>query len=467
MVRVKLPEQSALEVTDRSLREIEQALLKHPAVDSYFASVGGFTGQVNEGFVFVNLKPPGEREESQADVMQWARKTFNQPGGRQVVAQGLEARGFSTSRGFPVEFTLTGQSWDEMGRIASRITERMKGSGLVVDVDTDTDRPAPELAVLPDRAAAERRGLSVGRVAETVSAAFGGLVVGRYTDEGRRYDVRIKALEQAGAPPERRLRALDVRNNRSELVPLLDAVKIENRGAPRTLNRLNRERAITFFANVAPGKSQGEALTLVSELGKELPQGYRLEVSGTAQTFQESFSSLIVALILGIVVAYMVLATQFNSFADPISVLSALPFSFTGAFLGLLVTGQSLNLYSMIGLLLLMGIVKKNSILLVEFTNEIRDHEPGVSKQEALLKACPVRFRPIIMTSIATIAAAIPAAVALGPGAETRQPMAIAIIGGVLFSTILTLFVVPCLYSFLSPRRRKHPTEVDHLVKAA
>jgi HAE1 family hydrophobic/amphiphilic exporter-1 len=151
----------------------------------------------------------------------------------------------------------------------------------------------------------------------------------------------------------------------------------------------------------------------------------------------------------------MVLATQFNSFSDPVSILSALPFSVTGAFVALLATGQTLNIYSMIGLLLLMGIVKKNSILLVEFTNEVRDREPGVDKLTALLKACPVRFRPIIMTSIATIVAAIPAAIAFGPGAEVRRPMAITIIGGVLFSTVLTLFVVPCLYSVLSRKHRK------------
>jgi HAE1 family hydrophobic/amphiphilic exporter-1 len=179
-----------------------------------------------------------------------------------------------------------------------------------------------------------------------------------------------------------------------------------------------------------------------------LPAGYRVLSTGSSQGFQESFNSLYFALIVGIFVAYMVLASQFNSFLHPIYVLLALPFSVTGAFLALKFTGYTLNLYSMIGLLLLMGIVKKNSILLVDFTNEKR--KAGLTADDALLAACPVRLRPILMTSIATIAAAIPPAISVGPGAETSAPMAVVIIGGVLLSTILTLFVVPSAYSLFA-----------------
>jgi len=465
LLRVKLPVHSSLKATDKSVFEMETALMANPAVESYFASVGGFTGQVNEAFIFVNLKQKNERKETQEEVMEWARKTLSQKEGRQVIAQSLGARGFTASRGFPVEFTLTGENWTQMGKIADDVKSRMEGSGKLIDVDTDTDSSAPELAVVPDRSRAEARGVPISAIAETVSAAFGGLVVGKYTEGGRRFDVRIKAVEKPGATPRSRLSRLDVRNNRGELVPLLDVVQMEQREAPRTLNRLNRERAITFFANVVPGESQARALELVEEIRRDLPPGYAIRVSGTAELFQESFASLIFALVLGIAVAYMVLATQFNSFSDPVSILSALPFSFTGAFLALLVTGQSLNIYSMIGLLLLMGIVKKNSILLVEFTNQVRDTEHA-DKTTALLKACPVRFRPIIMTSIATMTAALPAAIAFGPGAEVRRPMAIAIIGGVLFSTLLTLFVVPCVHSVLS-RRRKKPVDIDQVTKGA
>jgi len=243
-------------------------------------------------------------------------------------------------------------------------------------------------------------------------------------------------------------------NNRGELVQLKDIVAITEKPTLLTITRRSRERAITLFANVAPGKSQSTALREVERIAKGLlPDGYHIVFSGSTQTFKESFQSLGFALILGIIVAYMVLASQFNSYLHPVTVLLALPFSVSGAFLALWMAGQSLNVYSYIGLILLMGIVKKNSILLVEFTNHLRME--GTELREALLQACPIRLRPILMTSISTVAAAIPPALALGPGAETRIPMAVCVIGGLIFSTFLTLFVVPCAYSLFAKIEHK------------
>jgi HAE1 family hydrophobic/amphiphilic exporter-1 len=244
------------------------------------------------------------------------------------------------------------------------------------------------------------------------------------------------------------------------MVPLSDVVKLEQKPSLLTIGRFNRERSITVFANIAPGKSQSTALDFVNTTAKEvLPEGYHILLSGSSQAFQESFQSLMVALILGIFVAYMVLGAQFNSFIHPITVLLALPFSVTGAFIALRLTGISLNIYSMIGLLLLMGIVKKNSILLVDFTNHRR--KDGLAVRDALLQACPLRLRPILMTSVATVTAAIPAAMALGPGAETTRPMAVVVIGGVILSTVLTLVVVPCAYSLMSRfESKKHQVEL-------
>jgi HAE1 family hydrophobic/amphiphilic exporter-1 len=227
----------------------------------------------------------------------------------------------------------------------------------------------------------------------------------------------------------------------------------------QSVTRIDRQRAISVFANPAPGHSQQEALDFVES--QELPAGYHIVLSGSAQTFKESGESLIFALIMGIFVAYMVLASQFNSFIDPISVLVALPFSVSGAFLALLCLGQSLNIYSMIGLILLMGIVKKNSILLVEFTNTVRDRGQR-DVRKALLEACPIRLRPILMTSFACITAAIPEALSFGAGSETTIPMAVSIIGGVAVSTFLTLFVVPCVYELFSriQRRQENMAEI-------
>jgi HAE1 family hydrophobic/amphiphilic exporter-1 len=232
-------------------------------------------------------------------------------------------------------------------------------------------------------------------------------------------------------------------------------VRLVQRPAVQAISRINRERSITIFANVTKGQSQQHALDEAARIGKEvLPDGYHIALSGSSQTFKESFQSLIFALVLGLLVAYMVLASQFNSFIHPFTVLMALPFSASGAFIALLLAGQSMNIYSMIGLILLMGIVKKNSILLVDFTNQVRE-EKKLGVREALLEACPIRLRPILMTSMATIVGAVPAAIGIGPGAESRIPMAVAVIGGVLLSTLLTLYVVPCVYHVLSRVERR------------
>lgn len=244
-------------------------------------------------------------------------------------------------------------------------------------------------------------------------------------------------LEREERVNTEQIRKIHVRNNRGELVSLGDLVKLTEKPSLSQINRYNRERAVGLFANLPKGASQQKVIEKIQSLGRErLPEGYKLVMSGSAETFKESFGDLGFALILGVFVAYMVLASQFNSFIDPVSVLLAMPFSLSGAFIALLIAGQSLNIYSFIGLILLMGIVKKNSILLVDFTNQTLEKKKGeVSIHDALLEACPTRLRPILMTSFATIAGAIPPALALGPGAETRIPMAVTIIGGVLVST--------------------------------
>jgi multidrug efflux pump len=289
--------------------------------------------------------------------------------------------------------------------------------------------------------------VSMEDIGRTLAVLVGGVRAGAYEDRGRRYDIRVRLLESQRLA-ETDVSRLKVRTRTGELVPLSHLVHTERKPSLLAITRQDRERAVSVFANVGVGGSQGAAIEEVARIGKEIvPQGYSLKFSGSAQTMQESFDELALALILGIVIAYMILAAQFNSFVHPFTVLAALPFSLTGAVAALHFAGLSLNLYSFIGIVLLMGIVKKNSILLVDLTNQRRT--AGVPRDEALLEACPLRLRPILMTSIATIVAAIPAGVAAGPGGELRQPMALAVIGGVSLSTFLTLLVVPALYKVL------------------
>jgi multidrug efflux pump subunit AcrB len=320
----------------------------------------------------------------------------------------------------------------------------LQETGLVVDLDTDYQVGMPELRVVPDRARAADVGVSVDTVATTLNALVGGMRVGKYSAGGRRMDVRLRLLAGQRSRPEDIAR-LHVRSASGALVPLASLVTQEERPAMQAITRRDRERSISVFGNVAPGKAQSDALAAVERISKDLPAGYHAVLSGASVTFRDSMSGLVFALLLGIAVAYMVLASQFNSLLHPVTVLTILPLSIVGAAWALTIGGMSLNVFSMIGLLLLMGIVKKNSIILVDYANQVRT-ETGADATGAMERAGPVRLRPILMTSVSTMMAAIPSALGLGAGSETRGPMAVAVIGGLVVSTALSLVVVPSFY---------------------
>jgi HAE1 family hydrophobic/amphiphilic exporter-1 len=466
IVSAKTPIDSSLEYTDSLTKQAEKIVMAHPEVRRVYVAVGGFGtgGQSNLFNMFVSMKPQGERginpqakhELSQQELMGIVRKELRALKLKASI-QDLSQRGFTASRGFPVEFSVQGRDWNKLVEYSKAIEEKLDATGLVTDTDDDYLLGKPEIRVIPDRAKAAERGVSIQAIAQTVNAMVGGVVAAQYSSGGHRYDVRVR-LSDSDLKSSEQLKQLYVRNNRGELIRLSEVVQIKEGAGLAQINRNGRERSIKIFANIATGKSQQDALAAAHSIASEmLPPDYHVVFTGGSQAFQESFNSLWFVLLLGIVVSYMVLASQFNSFIHPVTVLMALPFSLSGAFITLWLFGQSLNIFSFIGLILLMGIVKKNSILLVDFTNQVRARG-GVSVREALQEACPVRLRPILMTSFATIAAALPLALAIGPGAELRAPMAIAVIGGVLVSTLLTLLVVPAVYELLSRFERNAPT---------
>jgi HAE1 family hydrophobic/amphiphilic exporter-1 len=303
----------------------------------------------------------------------------------------------------------------------------------------------PEVQVIPNREKTLAHDVNVESLGETVRAMMGGYKIAKFTYQGRRYDVRIRLLRNERLRPED-IGMLYVRNQAGDPIRLSELVDLQTRPSLQSIFRVNRSRAVTMSANMAVGIPQNEALAEVETISKEImPEGYELVWTGSSRSANETFGGLWFAFLGGLAVAYMVLASQFNSYLHPFTILLALPFSLTGALVALYLGGQSINVFSFIALILLAGIVKKNSILLVEFTNQMR--EEGKSVKDALQEACPIRLRPILMTSVATIAGAVPGALALGPGGELRIPMSIAVIGGVMVSTLLTLFVVPCFYS--------------------
>ena len=443
MVRFQTAVGSSLEETDRLMNKAAAIVNGRSEVLRAFAVTGGFGGSgVNSGIMFIVLKDRGERA-PQSEVIGGLRKELNQIPGLRAVVMDLSQQGFTAQRGFPIEFSVRGGNWEKLIETSEGVRQKLARSGTVVDIDTDYRLGMPELRVEPDRARVADLGLSVEEVAQAVNLLVGGQRIGKFNSDGRRVDVRVRLLADQRSRPES-LGHLKLQTPRGEVVPLSALIKLEERPAAQSITRRERERAISIFGNVAAGSSQDKALAAVESLAQSMPEGTRLVLSGSSVAFKESMQSLLFALVLGIIVAYMVLAAQFNSFLHPVTVLTILPLSVAGAVFGLYLGGMTLNIFSMIGILLLMGISKKNSIILVDYANRKRDE--GLDAKEAMQVAGPVRLRPILMTSIATLMAAIPAALGLGEGSETRVPMAVAVIGGLVVSTSLSLLVVPAFY---------------------
>lgn len=463
MMRLKTKEGSSLDYTDEKVRGVEEYLLKRPEVERFFVAIGGFGGgDGSTATIFVTLKDKKQRKLSQQELINVIRDDFKSFKGGKVSVQDTSLSSFAGSgRGFPVEISLSGSDWNSLIKTIQNTMKDMEKTGRFLDVDSNFRENIKELAIVPNREKARLRGISIDDIGVTMNALVGGKVVGKFTNNGHRYDIRIR-LENMTANEKDidRIKKIFLRNNRGELIRLDEIAEVKFIESLQSISRQDRMRSLRVYSNIKDGVSQAKALDEAKAIAqKHLGPGTVILDQGSAKTFKESFESLIFVLILGIVISYMVLASQFNSFVDPITVLVALPFSVSGAFVALLIGGQSINIYSMIGIILLMGIVKKNSILLVDFTNQVRD-EDGLTIKDALFKACPNRLRPILMTSFATIAGAVPAALSFGPGAESLAPMSVAVIGGVLVSTFLTLLVVPAIYSVLSPNQR-HSGVID------
>lgn len=468
MTRINLPTGTAFAITNETTKKVEKLLLANPNVRQVFSSIGGFSGSggdTNTAMMFVSLKPKSERTISQEEFVKKTREELKPIVKGRVSMQDPTSRGFGGGgRGFPVEFVIKGPEWADLETQADQLMEEMKKSGLMLDVDSNLLQGLPEIQIVPNRDQATATGVSVNNVASTINAMIGGVRAGQYADGGKRYDIRVDLMKTDDQIKD--LEKLYIANSKGNLLPLSRIVEFKKTKTLQQINRDNRLRSISVYANVNKGVKTEEAMAFVREKAKNLKPRYFIEEFGTSKSQKESFQGLIGALILGLLVAYMILAAQFNSFIDPVTILMALPYSIAGAFIGLFVTQQSLNIYSMIGVLLLMGIVKKNSILLVEFANLVRDRKDGEeSPENAMIEAGPTRLRPILMTSFATVAGAIPTAIATGEGAELTRSMAITIIFGVLFSTLLTLYVIPALYVMFE--KFKTRSKNQHEVKKA
>jgi hydrophobe/amphiphile efflux-1 (HAE1) family protein len=478
MIRMQTPPGSSLELTDGIMKQAEDFLMNQKEVDLYFGSVGGFGGgDVNSAMLFVTMKKPKERpitangkRMTQKEFMNVCRENISKiPGLKRAIIQEISNSIGSSGRDFPMDVSIQGRDWKKLGELAQQMMTHLKEQKYAVDLDTNYMDDIPEVHIVPDRKKASQYGVTTDVIARTIQGTLGSVRVAKFTNGSHRYDVRVSLRDENRKTPED-ISKIWVRNQRGELVKLSEVTNIVESPEPISISRENRQRSVRVYGNIAPGQSQAGVLEEAERYAKSsFPEGYILKLSGSSETMRDSFKELMLAFVLGLVVAYMILASQFNSFIHPFTVLLALPFSISGAFLGLRVMDHSINMLSIIGMLLLMGIVKKNSILLVDFTNQRREEHENV--REALLHACPLRLRPILMTTFAIVAGALPAALTLGPGAELRAPMATVIIWGTLVSTLFTLFVVPCAYSLFSTlestgHRQRHEDAMNALKEA-
>jgi hydrophobic/amphiphilic exporter-1 (mainly G- bacteria), HAE1 family len=447
-VRVKTPPGSSLEYTDSRMQLVEAEIANRiNEVDSYYASIGtGQNGQVNQGMINVRLKPKEKRQKSQQTIMDELKQTFKKiPGVKASPTASSIVRG---QRSEKLQFNLTGNHLPELGRLANELQKALSQIDALGKVDLDLDLDLPQLTVEIDRVRAAQMGLNANEIATTISMYVGGLNVAAYNDkvsDGQRYDIRIKTVDSA-LQSTSDLSKIFLRSSNGELIRLDAVASFKSSLSAGVIGRFDLQYAANFYMD--PEIPLGDAIKIVNETAKKIiPPQYNIKLAGQAEQLNETIQNITFVFSLGFILLYMVLASQFNSFLQPIIIMLAQPLAIIGGLIALLVTGNTLNIYSMIGLVLLIGLVAKNSILLVDLTNQLR--EKGLSVHEALSQACPVRLRPVLMTSLTIILALLPAAIGLGAGSETNQPLSIAIIGGMVSSTLLTLVVVPAAYAFI------------------
>ncbi len=459
VIRLQMPVDYSVDQVDRMGRRVEEIIRKFPEVTSLlYSQGGGLTREPNKANAMINLKPKSQRKKSQEQIKAEMRKAIRTIPGIRASVENVSMIG-GGQRQTNIIYSIRGRDLKNLENYSREIMSQFSKLPGIVDLDTSLETGKPEVRVFIDRDKAADLGVDVASVAEAVNFLISGEVdVTKFKDEakGRRYDVRVRLSPKDRMNPDD-LGRLYVRAKDGRLVQVSNLAYFQEAGGSSIINRVDRQRAITLFANLE-GKPLGQAKDELDSIsGKTLTSDYSGRYKGQADTMAESFGYLMFAMLLGIVMAYMVLAAQFESFVQPIIVLLSMPFSFIGAFGALFLFNQTLNIFSFIGLILLMGLVKKNAILLVDYTNVLR--ERGLALREAVIQAGPVRLRPILMTTLAMIFGMMPIAIGIGEGAETRAPMAMATIGGLLTSLLLTLVVVPVAYDLFEEYKEKRMTK--------
>ncbi|HLT00611.1 MAG TPA: efflux RND transporter permease subunit, partial [Geminicoccaceae bacterium] len=449
-ITITAPQGATVGYTDAQVREVEaivQPLVDRGEADRIFA-VAGRRGDGNRAFVVVRLVDWSERDRSQQEIVNSIIPEMSGLAGVRafpVSPAGLGLRGSST----PLRVVVGGPDYEQIKVWADALVQRAEENPGLLNLETDFEVNQPQIEVLIDRPKADDLGIGVETIGRTLQTMLASREITTYVDRGREYPVIVQARAEDRQTPTDLANIFVRSGNGGQLVPLTALVQLEEGAAPPELRRYDRLPSVTITASLADGYDLGSAIRYMQEIAAEtLPPEAKLGFAGQSKEFLETSGGIMITFALALLIVFLVLAAQFESFVHPFIIMLTVPLGLTGALLSLWLTGNSLNVYSQVGIILLIGLMAKNGILIVEFANQLRDE--GRSIREAVLEACAIRLRPIVMTVLATMLGAVPLALASGAGAESRAAIGIVIIGGLGIASLLTLFVIPVLYDLLA-----------------
>ncbi len=464
-LQVTAPEGTSFDAMDKYVDRLSNFMMDSVPEREVVLSVTspGFSGSgnANTGFVRVTMVPPNERERSQKEIVAMVNR--NLPKFNEGRAFAIEEQTISQNRrgGQPVSFVIQNNNFDRLTEILPKFLEEARQSKVLLNADVDLKFNKPELRVEIDRLKAAELGVSVNDISETLQLAYSNRRLGYFTKDGKQYQVMGQVARNDRDDPND-LKTLFVRNNRNEMISLDNLVTIAESNTPPTIYHFNRYKSATISAGLQPGYTIGDGIDEMNKIAdKLLDETFATSLSGSSRDFAESSSNILFAFLLALALIYLILAAQFESFVDPLIIMFTVPLAIAGAVLTLWLFGHTLNIFSQIGMIMLIGLVTKNGILIVEFANQNR--LKGMKKTEAAVYSATQRLRPILMTSLAMSLGALPLALSLGAAATSRIPLGIVIVGGILFSLLLTLFVIPAMYSFLSSKHKK--SEIDEMLQ--
>ena len=455
------PEGTAYDAMDNYVDKVANFMLDSVPEKQTVLSItapGFVSASTNVGMVRVSLVDPKERNRSQKEIVEMVNR--NLPKFNEARAVAIEEQTISVNRrgGQPVQFVIQNNNFDKLTQVLPKFIEEANRHPALQSADADLKFNKPELRINVDRLKASELGVSVEDISQTLQLALSNRRLGYFTKDGKQYQV-MGQVARADRDDPTDIKTLYVRNAAGEMISLDNLVTFDEATTPSTIYHFNRYKSATISSGLAPGKTVGDGVKAMQEISaKLLDDTFATSLTGTSRDFAESSSNTSFAFLLALGLIFLILAAQFESFIDPLIIMFTVPLAIAGALLSLWIFGQTLNIFSQIGMIMLIGLVTKNGILIVEFANQNR--LKGMSKADAAIYAASQRLRPILMTSLAMSLGALPIALSLGAAATSRIPLGIVIVGGIMFSLVLTLFVIPAMYSYLSTEKKRSELDV-------